>query len=88
MMSLLYEKNLKMLPKTADIILPFNRQNISATQHKLQFDTGVAMQNNAKQYLWYSIILVANTIPNTGKFAKTVHLDSFREEPSSLRLSK
>ena len=31
-----------MLPKT-DIVLPFNRQNISATQHKLQYDADVAM---------------------------------------------
>ena len=57
-MSLLYEKNLRMLPKT-DIALSFNRQNISATQHKLQYDTGVAMQDNAAQHWWYSAILAA-----------------------------
>ena len=54
-MFLLYEKNLKMLPKT-DIVLLFNRENISATQHKFQYHTGVAMQDNAAQQWWYSTI--------------------------------
>ena len=35
-----------------------------------------------------SAILVANPISNIGKLAKTVHSDSFGEEPSSLRLRK
>ena len=42
----------------------------------------------ATQHRWYNIILAANTISNTGKLAKTVHPDSFRVEPSSLRLRK
>ena len=62
--------------------------NISATQHKLQFNTGVAIQHNAAQHWWYNTILVTNTISNTGKLTKTVHSDSFRVEPSSLRLRK
>ena len=57
-----------MLPKTG-IVLLFNQQNISATQ----YDTGVAMQDNAAQHWWYNTILAANTISNTGKLAKTVH---------------
>ena len=54
--------------------------NISATQNKLQYDTGFAMQDNATQHWWYSTILVANTISNTGKLAKTAHPDSFGED--------
>ena len=54
-MSLLYEKNLKMLPKT-NIAVPFNRENISATQHKFQYYTDVTMQDNAAQHWWYSTI--------------------------------
>ena len=33
--------------------------NISATQYKLQYNTGVAIQDNAAQYWLYSIILAA-----------------------------
>ena len=44
-------------------------------QHKLQYDTGVAMQE-------CSTTLVVQY--NTGKLAKTVHPDSFHVEPSSL----
>ena len=62
--------------------------NISATQRKLQYDTGVAIQDNAAQRWWYNTILVVSTISNTSKLAKTVHPDSFRVEPSSLRLRK
>ena len=61
-----------MLPKTG-IVLLFNQQNISATQNKLQYDTGAAMQDNAAQHWWYNTILATNTISNTGKLAKTVH---------------
>ena len=50
-MSLLYEKNLKMLPK-ANIVSPFNQQNDSAMLHKLRNDTAVAMQDNAAQHWW------------------------------------
>ena len=57
-------------------------------QHKLQYDTGVAIQDNTAQHWWYSIILMANTISNTGKLSKIIHPDSFGEEPSSLRLRK
>ena len=62
--------------------------DISATQRKLQYDTRVAIQDNAAQHWWYNTILAANTISNTGKLAKTVYSDSFRVEPSSLRLRK
>ena len=62
--------------------------NISATQRKLQYDTGVVIQDNAAQHWWYNTILAANTISNTGKHVKTVHSGSFRVEPSSLRLRK
>ena len=62
--------------------------NISVMQQKLQYDTGVAMQDNAAQHWWYNTILAVNIISNTGKLAKTVHPDSFGEEPSSLRLRK
>ena len=39
-------------------------------QHKLQYNTGVVVQDNAAQQWWYSTMLAANTISNTGKFAK------------------
>ena len=38
------------------------------------------MQDNAAQQWWYSIILAANTISNTGKFAKMAHPDFFGED--------
>ena len=44
-------------------------------QHKLQYNTGVVVQDNAAQQWWYSTILAANTISNTGKFAKMAHPD-------------
>ena len=40
----------------------------------------VAVQDNAAQQLWYSTILAANTISNTGKFAKMVHPNFFGED--------
>ena len=80
------KKNLKMLPQNN--IFHRLTDNISATQRKLQYDTGVAIQDNAAQHWWYNTILVANTISNTGKLAKTAHPDSFRVKPSSLRLRK
>ena len=88
-MSLLYEKILKCYSKPMLFYRLTNTQtkdNISATQHKLQYDTGVAIQDNAAQHWWYSRVLTASTISNTGKLSKMVHLDSFSEEPSSLRL--
>ena len=39
------------------------------------YNTGIAVQDNAAQQWWYSTILAANTIPNTSKFAKMVHPD-------------
>ena len=44
------------------------------------YNTGVAVQDNAAQQWWYSTILTANTISNTGKFAKMVHPDFFGED--------
>ena len=35
------------------------------------------MRDNVAQQWWYSTIAAANTIWNTGKFAKMVHLDIF-----------
>ena len=55
-MSLLFGKNLKMLPKTNIFIfyLPLNqdssKENNSVTQHKLQYNTGVTMQDNVAQH--------------------------------------
>ena len=79
----LYERVVKMLPKI-NIILTFHRHetkqdNISVTQHKLQYNTGVAMRYNAAQQWWYSTIMAANTFSNTSKFAKMVHPDFFGE---------
>ena len=41
---------------------------------------GVAVQDNAAQRWWYSTILAANKISNTGKFANMVHPYFFRED--------
>ena len=49
-------------------------------RHYTSYNTGVAVQDNAAQQWWYSTILAANTISNTGKFAKMVHLDFFGED--------
>ena len=38
------------------------------------------MQDNAAQRWWYSTILPANKISNTGKFANMVHPYFFRED--------
>ena len=54
--------------------------NISATQHKLQYHTGVAMQDNVTQHWWYSTILTRNTISNTDKLVKMVYAIFFGEE--------
>ena len=43
-------------------------------------NTGVAVQDNEAQQWWYSTLLAANTISNTGKFAKLVHPDFFGED--------
>ena len=51
MMYLLYEKSFKMLPKT-NIVLPFNRQYFRDTIGQLQYDIGVAIQDNAAQHWW------------------------------------
>ena len=48
-------------------------------QHKLQYNTGVEMQDNVAQQWGHSTIMVANTISNTGKFTKMVHPDFFGE---------
>ena len=80
------KKILKCYPKP---ILFYGLTNcISATQHKLQYHTGVGMRDNAAKHWWYNTILVTNTISNTGKLAKMVRPDSFSDQPSSLRLRK
>ena len=45
-----------------------------------RYKTGDAVQDNAAQQSWYSTILAANTISNTGKFAKMIHPDFFGED--------
>ena len=44
-------------------------------RHNISYNTGVAVQDNAEQQWWYSTILAANTVSNTGKFSKMVHPD-------------
>ena len=84
-MSLLYEKILKCYLKPIlfyRLTDTLTKDNISATQHKLQYDTGAAMQENVAQHWWYRTIL-------TTLFQLLVNFpDSFGEEPSSLRLRK
>ena len=46
-------------------------------QHKLQYNTGVAIQDNASKHWWYSAILPAKTISNTDKITKMEHPDFF-----------
>ena len=48
--------------------------------HNTSFNTGVVVQDNAAQQQWYSTTLIANTVSNTGKFAKMVHADFFGED--------
>ena len=43
------------------------------------YNTGVAVQDNEAQQWWYSTILGANIISNTGKFPKMLHSDIFGE---------
>ena len=66
-MSLVHEKVLKWCPKST-LSYHFTEtqveDNISATQHRLQYNIGAAMQHNATQHRWYSTILVTNTISN------------------------
>ena len=38
------------------------------------------MQDSAAQRWWYITILAANTISNTGKFAKMLHPEFFDED--------
>ena len=49
-------------------------------RHKTSYNTGV--QDNAAQQWWCSTILPANTLSNTGKFAKMAHPDFFVEDCS------
>ena len=51
----------------------FHRRNTS-------YNNGVMVQYNAAQQWWYSTILAANTISNTGKFAKMVNPYFFGED--------
>ena len=57
-MSLLYERVLKMLPKINTILTFYTETQIkdiiSSTQHKLQYNIGFAMQDNAAQQWWYT----------------------------------
>ena len=49
-------------------------------RHNTSYNMDVAVQDNAAQQLWYSTILAANTISNTGKFAKMIHPNFFGED--------
>ena len=49
-------------------------------QCNTSYNTGIAVQHSAAQQWWYTTVLAANVIPNTGKFAKMVHLDFFGED--------
>ena len=82
--SLFYVKEiLKCYPKPI-LLLRFThtqtKGNISSTEHKLQYNTGVAKQDNVAQQWWYSTTLASTTISNTGKFAKMVHPDFFGDD--------
>ena len=59
---------LKCYPKSIHIVLPLydtqTKDNNSATQHKLQYNIGVAMEDNAAQHWWCNTILVVDTISN------------------------
>ena len=41
------------------------------------YNTGIAVQDNAAQQWWYSTILAVSTISNTGKFAKILRCRFF-----------
>ena len=76
-MSLLHEKILKCYLKPIlfyRLTDTLTKDNISATQHKLQYDTGAAMQENVAQHWWYRTILTANTISVTGKLVNQILL--------------
>ena len=78
-MSLLYKREfLKFYPKSVPYF------NVLRTCKLRQYftdatsyNTGVAVQDNATQQWWYSAILAADTISNTGKFAKMVYIQIF-----------
>ena len=61
-------------------ILPKIKDNVSKRQYKLQCNSSVEMQDDVAQQWWYSTILAANIISNTGKVAKMVLPDFFRED--------
>ena len=56
------------------------KDNFSATQHKLQYNDGFAMLDNAAQQWWYSTIFAAHAISNIGKFARMVYSDFFGKD--------
>ena len=83
-MPLSYDRVFKVLPKIYTILTFYghaNQNNISSTQHKLQYNTGV-VQDNAAQKWWYSTIPAAKSIANTGKCVKMVHPEFFGEDGS------
>ena len=48
--------------------------------YKLQYNTGVAKQENATHQWWDSAILASNTISNTDRFTKVVHPSFFGDD--------
>ena len=72
-MSLLYKREFYGYFKDTQSKTIFHRRNTS-------YNTGVVVQDNAAQQWSYSTILAANTISNTGKFAKMVHPDFFGKD--------
>ena len=67
------------LPKQG-FFLSLSKDNVSATEHKLQYNAGVTMQDNVAQHYWNSTILMGNTVSNTGKFVNMVYPDFFVED--------
>ena len=81
-MSLLYKREfLNFYPKSI-LFQHFTDTQTKTIFHRrnTSYSNGVAVQYNAAQRWWYSTILTANTISNTGKFAKMVHPDFFGED--------
>ena len=77
------EKFIKCYPKSILLYYFADTQikdSISVTKRKLQYNIGVAMQDNAAQHWWYSTIPAANTVSVTGKITEMVHPDIFGED--------
>ena len=74
------DNRVKILPQINTILTFYGQANLRQYLINTSFNTGIAVQDNAAQQWWYSMILAANTISNTGKFAKMVHPDFLVED--------